>query len=81
MQTLIRINDTIHFDKIDMKKAEHPEHPPKETVIWSCGDVMYHSYSFNWPYFAMATKDNFVFLFNAFNKNFIQRYEMPKYVT
>lgn len=35
------------------------------------------AYAFNWPYFSYATKMNYVFILNSFNKDFIQRYELP----
>ena len=35
------------------------------------------AYAFNWPYFSYATKLNYVFILNSFNKDFIQRYELP----
>ena len=38
------------------------------------------AYGFNWPYFSYATMNNYVFILNAFNPNFIQRYELPKSV-
>ena len=41
---------------------------------------MYMAYSFNWPYFSYATKMNFVFILNAFNPNFIQRYQFPNHI-
>mmetsp|Transcript_7702 Transcript_7702/g.11942 ORF Transcript_7702/g.11942 Transcript_7702/m.11942 type:complete len:306 (-) Transcript_7702:3039-3956(-) len=40
----------------------------------------YYSYSFNWPYFSYATKNKTVFIFNAFNPTFIQRYVLPQNV-
>lgn len=40
---------------------------------------MYMAYGFNWPYFSYATKFNYVFILNAFNSNFIQRYQLPKH--
>ena len=43
----------------------------------TCIDKMYMAYAFNWPYFSYATKMNYVFILNSFNKDFIQRYELP----
>jgi hypothetical protein len=40
----------------------------------------YHSPSFSWPYFSYATKNNKVFIYNAFNHRYIQRYELPSHV-
>ena len=37
----------------------------------------YMAYGFNWPYFCYASKYNYIFVLNAFNPNFIQRYELP----
>jgi len=50
-------------------------------VIEQVNDRYYHSQGFNWPYFSYATKDNFVIILNAFNINFVQRYEMPPSVS
>ena len=36
------------------------------------------AYAFNWPYFAYATKHNEIYILNAFNGNFIQRYLLPE---
>jgi hypothetical protein len=41
----------------------------------------YHALGFNWPYFSYGTKDNYLFILNAFNPSFIQRYELPKIVS
>jgi hypothetical protein len=35
------------------------------------------AYAFNWPYFSYGTCFNFIHIYNAFNPNFIQRYELP----
>jgi hypothetical protein len=45
-----------------------------------CIDKFYMAYGFNWPYFAYASKRNFIQILNAFNVNFIQRYELPKHI-
>jgi hypothetical protein len=44
---------------------------PTKSVIDTCVDKFYYAYSLNWPYFSFATKHNNIFIFNAFNKNFI----------
>lgn len=36
-----------------------------------------HAFGFNWPYFSYVTKENDIFILNAFNKQFIQRYKVP----
>ena len=43
-------------------------------------DKWYMAYSFNWPYFGYASKMNYVFVLNAFNPNFIQRYQLPLHI-
>ena len=45
--------------------------------ISTCTDKMYMAYAFNWPYFSYSTKFNYIFILNSFNKDFIQRYELP----
>ena len=45
--------------------------------IGSNVDKYYFAYHFNWPYFSYANKLNFVYVMNAFNPQFIQRYELP----
>jgi len=45
--------------------------------IESCVERQYSAYGFNWPYFSYGTKNCKVFVYNAFNPSFIQRYELP----
>ena len=53
------------------------EDNPEDGVIRSLKEQHYHSMGFNWPYFSYGTKNNKVFIMNAFNPNLIQRYQLP----
>lgn len=66
--------DTINIDDCMDDKQRGNAH------INTCIDKMYMAYGFNWPYFSYATKFNYVFILNAFNANFIQRYQLPKHI-
>ena len=34
-------------------------------------DNPYRAFGFNWPYFSYGTNENMVFIYNAFNPNFV----------
>lgn len=67
------------MDTIDLSKSKDPMEK-YSAHINTCTDKFYMAYGFNWPYFSYASKYNFVFILNAFNPNFVQRYELPKHV-
>lgn len=66
------------MDTIDIKSGFDSEDKAKsEGHVGSCVEQHYSAFGFNWPYFSYATTDNFIFILNAFNPKFVQRYEMP----
>jgi len=67
------------LDTIDLKKSDDPMEKYGAHVS-TCKHKYYMAYGFNWPYFCYASKYNYVFILNAFNPNFIQRYELAKHV-
>lgn len=79
MKVLTKLGDHIYVDTIDIDKSFDDD--STNALIDTCVDKFYYAYGFNWPYFSLATKQNHVFIFNAFNKNFIQRYELPAHVS
>ena len=58
-----------------MTKQENQAH------ISMCVERYYGAFSFNWPYFTLANKNKFVYIYNAFNPTFVQRYQLPPDVT
>lgn len=34
--------------------------------------------SFNWPYYSFANLNKYIFIYNAFNPRFVQRYQLPE---
>lgn len=42
--------------------------------IGMCVEKHYSAQAFNWPYFSFGDKNNFVYIYNAFNPTFVQRY-------
>ena len=79
LKTLIRIGEHLYIDTIDLTKCIG--HKPKDAIVESIAQKHYHSLSFSWPYFSYATKNNRVFILNSFNQNFVQRYELPRFVS
>jgi hypothetical protein len=76
MRILMNQGDYLFLDTIDLKSS-FCDDKREEAHIMTCTDKMYMAYAFNWPYFSYATKLNYVFILNSFNKDFIQRYELP----
>ena len=72
LKTLVQLGDYLYIDTIDIAKCFDSD--PLEAVIDSVVEKHYHAQGFNWPYFSYGTKDNYVFILNAFNPSFIQRY-------
>ena len=68
--------DYLYLDTIDLELCEDDE-KRCSAHLSTCIDKAYMAYAFNWPYFSYATKFNYVFILNAFNPSFIQRYELP----
>ena len=66
--------DTINLSMVSENNEKFDSH------ISSCVDKYYMAYGFNWPYFSYASKNNNIFILNAFNPNFIQRYALPESV-
>jgi hypothetical protein len=79
MKVLSKLGDFIYVDTIDIDLCFNDD--PTESVIDTCVDKFYFAYGFNWPYFSFGTKHNDIFIFNAFNRDFIQRYELPHHVS
>lgn len=69
MKILSKLGDFIYVDTIDLSHSHDDD--SEDEVIDTCVDKFYYAYGFNWPYFSFATKHNNIFIFNAFNKNFI----------
>jgi hypothetical protein len=69
LKLLSRIGDALYIDTLDIDKgySENPE----DGVVGSVKDEHYHSIGFNWPYFSYGTKNNKVFVMNAFNPGLI----------
>ena len=76
MKILMNQGDYLYLDTIDIDLC-FQDRTRKQAHIMSVIDKMYMGYGFNWPYFSYATKFNYVFILNAFNRNFVQRYELP----
>lgn len=83
MVILSKAGENLYIDTISLELgySEDPNFDPDLAVIDTCVDNRYFAYGFNWPYFSFATKENFVLIYNAFNPNFIQRYELPHHVS
>ena len=79
LKTLAKIGENIIIDTIDLQKCHIGK--PEEAILQVVEEKPYHSRSFNWPYYAYATKENMVYIHSAFNPNFIQRFEMPSNVS
>ena len=75
LKVLSRIGDILYIDSLDVTKGheENPEDGLFRTVV----EQHYHSMGFNWPYFSYGTKNNKVFIMNAFNPNLILRFQLP----
>lgn len=69
MKTLILLGEHIYIDTIDIAKCFDGD--PQAAHIDTVVEKYYHANGFNWPYFSYGTKDNFIFILNAFNPNFI----------
>ena len=78
MVILSKTGENLYIDTISLELGYKDD--PDAAVVDTCVDNNYFAYGFNWPYFSFATKENFVFIYNAFNPNFIQRYELPSNV-
>jgi hypothetical protein len=72
---LCKVGDYLNLETIDLQKAEVDA---DDSHTGSHVYRFYNAYSFNWPYFAYATRFTDLFLLNAFNQDFVQCYEMPK---
>lgn len=79
MKLLTKLGDFIYVDTIDIDLCYNDD--PTKSVIDTCVDKFYFAYGFNWPYFSFGNKYNDIFVYNAFNQNFIQRYKLPDYVS
>jgi hypothetical protein len=75
MKILTKIGDFLYLDYIDIEKANKGDseesEQESEAVLPNCIEKHYSAYGFNWPYFSYATKNNRVFIYNAFNPKFI----------
>ena len=76
IKILINQDSYLFLDTIDISLCT--EKTRKQAHINTNVYQMYRAYGFNWPYFSYISKFNFVFIMNAFNSKFIQRYELPK---
>ena len=77
LKLLSRIGDALYIDTLDIDKGYTED--PEDGIVESVKDEHYHSMGFNWPYFSYGTKNNKVFVMNAFNPGLIQRFQLlPK---
>lgn len=65
IKTLINIGETLYLDTIDISKSFGDD--PEDAHISTNTYQGYSSYGFNWPYFSVASSDNFIFVLNTFN--------------
>ena len=72
--------DYLFMDTIQIWHSNAEKMDKNKAHLSTCIDQVYFAYGFNWPYFSYASNSNYVFILNAFNPNFIQRYELPKKV-
>lgn len=77
LSVLCCVGDYLSLEVIDVDVAERPE--TGEGHVASYTYRFYNAYSFNWPYFAYASRFCDLFILNAFNPSFVQCYEMPKH--
>lgn len=73
------LGSRLYIDTI--KLDEGGEATERNHAIATVMEQADHAFGFNWPYFSYVTKDNHIYILNAFNKQFIQRYEVPDNVT
>lgn len=59
--------DTIELDEY----VDGGEKTDRNHCIQSVMEQADHGFGFNWPYFSYVTKENDIFILNAFNKMFI----------
>ena len=78
--------DYLFLDTIQIQRHGTEEVIDKNKAhLSTCIDKVYMAYGFNWPYFSYASQQDqkrpiFIFILNAFNPNFIQRYQLPSQV-
>jgi hypothetical protein len=77
IKSLTLLDSKIYLDTIELDNGSTTDRNHAISTITEEAD---HGFGFNWPYFSFVTKDNFIFILNAFNKSFIQRYEMPSHI-
>lgn len=68
IKTLTRLGNRIYLDTIELDDGIITERNHAVDTIVEAAD---HAAGFNWPYYSFVTKDNFIFILNAFNKSFI----------
>lgn len=78
IKTLSRLGNKLYLDSIELDELVISK---RNHALDSIVEHADHALGFNWPYFSFVTKDNFVYILNAFNKSFIQRYELPSHIT
>ena len=76
LKILSRIGDVLYIDTMDVEKGYDSKNP-EAGVVGSVKEEHYHSIGFNWPYFSYGTKNNKVFVMNAFNPGLVQRFQLP----
>ena len=87
MKVLMKVGDYLYLDQLDidlcLSNCNDMEEQGADVDghISSTVEKHYSAYGFNWPYFSHGTKNKKVFIYNAFNPTFVQRYELPPYVT
>lgn len=79
LKVITQQGNHVFIETIDTNKANQGQQD--YAVLQVVEEKHYHSPSFSWPYFSYATKNNKVFIYNAFNHRYVQRYELPNHVT
>lgn len=63
--------DYLFLDIIDLYQSNDMKLAKYQAHLSTCIDKKYMAYGFNWPYFSYASQNNYIFILNAFNPNFV----------
>ena len=82
MKILMKVGDDLYLDYVNTQQNAAGEVLNTEVCneTESSNERYYCAYSMNWPYFAFADISSYIYLYNAFNPNLVQRFELPKCV-
>ena len=70
------LDNVLYLDSIS--KEQSYENNALHTTLTHQG---YHARSFNWPYYSFATMEQQILILNAFNIQFVQKYQLPENVS